>query len=144
VGPVDLLVLKFPEHQVSGGPARALQEMVDSGLIRVIDILFVHKLENGESRVFEIQELEDAYGSFDPVVAEITGLITADDVKQLTGGIEPGSSAAVMLFENAWAQRFADAVAVENGEVILNERIPRRVIDELLAAQAAEEPVAAG
>ena len=143
MGPVELLVLKFPEHKMTGGPAAALQELVDSRTIRVIDILFAHKMEDGESRIFEIGELEDAYGFFDPVVEELTGLITPDDVKQLTAGLEPGSSAAVMLFENVWAKKFADAVVAENGEVVLNERIPRRVIDELMAAQEAEEPVAA-
>ena len=144
MGPVELLVLKFPEHKMTGGPASALQDLVDAGLIRVIDILFAHKEQDGESRIFEIQELEDAYGFYDPVVAELTGLLTHDDVKQLTAGIEPGASGVVMLFENTWAQKFADAVAAERGEVILNERIPRRVIDELMATQEADEPVAAG
>ena len=129
---------------MTGGPASALQDLVDAGLIRVIDILFAHKEQDGESRIFEIQELEDAYGLYDPVVAELTGMLTQDDVKQLTAGIEPGASGVVMLFENTWAQKFADAVAAERGEVILNERIPRRVIDELMAAQEADEPVAAG
>jgi Family of unknown function (DUF6325) len=144
MGPVELLVLKFPEHKMTGGPARALQELVDKGLIRVVDIIFAHKVSEEETRIFEINELEDAYGFFDPVVAEITGLINHDDVKQMTAGLEPGTSAAVMLFENTWASKFADAVAAEKGEVVLNERIPRRVIEELLAAQEADEPVAAG
>jgi Family of unknown function (DUF6325) len=144
MGPVDLLVLTFPDHKISGGPASVLKGMVDNGLIRVIDILFARRFEDGESRIFEIQELDDASSSFDPVVPELSGLITPDDVKQLTSQIEPGSSAAVMLVENVWAQKFADAVVAERGVVTLNERVPRRVIDELLAAQAAEEPVAPG
>jgi len=138
LGPVELLVVKFPGNQFKGEIAPALKELVEGGLIRVIDILFVHKDEAGELSVLEINDLDDDdFSRFDPVVADITGMLTRDDAQQLSAALEPNSSGAVMLFENTWATKFRDALVNANGELVLNERIPRAVIDELLA-----EPVA--
>jgi hypothetical protein len=138
LGPVELLVLKFPGNQFSGEVVPALRQLVESGQIRIIDIIFAHKDDAGELTVLEINDLDDdSYAVFDPVVEDITGMMTVDDARQLAGSIEANSSAALMLFENVWAKRFADAVVASKGEVLLNERIPRAVIDELLAASAA-------
>ena len=138
LGPIELLVVKFPGNQFRGEIAPALKELVEGGLIRVIDILFVHKDEGGELSVLEINDLDDDdFSRFDPVVADITGMLTLDDAQQLSAALEENSSGAVMLFENTWATKFRDALVNANGELVLNERIPRAVIDELLA-----EPVA--
>jgi Family of unknown function (DUF6325) len=144
MGPVELLVLKFPGNQFKGEIAPELQRLVDNRIIRVVDILFAIKDETGKVAVLEIGEMEDAItGLFDPVVADLTDLLTPQDAQTLTANIEPNSSAAIMLFENTWASGFADAVANANGQVVLNERIPRAVIEELLA-DAETETVGAG
>jgi uncharacterized membrane protein len=137
VGPVELLVIKFPGNRFSGEVAPALAELVESGLIRVIDVLFASKSVDGTVTVQEIAELdEDEYAAFDPLVGESSGLLTAEDVRQLTSTLENNSSAGLLLFEHVWATRFRDAVAHANGEVMLNERIPHAVLEELLAARA--------
>jgi hypothetical protein len=138
LGPLELLVVKFPGNRFTGEVAPALMELVETGLIRVIDILFVGKDEAGELAVLEINDLDDDdFRQFDPVVADLTGLLTPDDARQLSASFEPNSSAAIMLFENTWATRFRDALERANGQLVLNERIPRAVVDELLAAAAA-------
>jgi uncharacterized membrane protein len=137
IGPVEVLVIKFPGNTFSGEIAPALAELVEAGLIRIFDILFASKGEDGVLTVKEIAELDDeVYAAFDPLVGEVSGLLTPDDIRQLTSTMENNSSAGLMLFENAWATRFRDAVVKANGEVLLNERVPRAVIDELLATRA--------
>jgi hypothetical protein len=137
LGPIELLAVKFPGNHFRGEITPALKELVESGTIRVIDILFMIKDQNGAVTTLELNDLDDDdYTDFDPVVSEVMGLLSEDDVRQIASGLENDSSVGVVLFENTWATRFADAVANARGEVVLNERIPRAVIDEVMAAQA--------
>jgi len=137
LGPLELLVVKFPGNRFTGEIAPALTELVEGGLIRVIDILFVYKDEASEMTVLEINDLDDDdYRQFDPVVADLTGMLTVEDAQRLSASFEPNSSAAIMLFENTWATKFRDTLVRANGELVLNERIPRTVVDELVAAAA--------
>ena len=138
LGPLELLVVKFPGNRFTGEIAPALTELVEGGLIRVIDILFVYKDEASEMTVLEINDLDDDdYRQFDPVVADLTGMLTVEDAQRLSASFEPNSSAAIMLFENTWATKFRDTLVRANGELVLNERIPRTVVDELMASAAA-------
>jgi hypothetical protein len=130
-GPIELLMIKFPGNRFSGEIARELGELVEAGTIRLIDILFVRKDEFGGLTVLEINDLDDDdYTVFDPIVADISGLLSEDDIRHLSNALETDSSAGLMVFENAWATHFVDAVANAGGEVILNERIPRAVIQQ--------------
>jgi hypothetical protein len=138
IGPVDLLVVKFPGNQFKGEIAPALIELVEAGTIRVIDILFANKDENGNIEMVEINRLDAAdFRRFGPVVTDITDILTQDDVDILTSALEPNSSAALMLFENTWATRFRDALVNAKAELVLYERIPRAVIEELTGEEAA-------
>jgi hypothetical protein len=137
LGPVELIVVKFPGSQFTGEIAPALRELVDNGTIRVIDLLFIKK-KNGAVATIEMNDLDDEdFAAFEPMVDELTGLFNEDDVRQLAEQLEDNSSAAVMLFENTWATRFRDAVVKAKGELVFNDRIPRVVIDELLRENAA-------
>ena len=134
-GPIELLVVEFPGNKFTGELAPALKELVDHGTVSIIDILFVTKDADGNVSERELGDLiDDVYTAYDPVVDEVSGLLTHEDAELLTAAMAPNSSAGIMLFENVWAKRFADAVAEANGQVILNERIPRAVIEELIAA----------
>jgi hypothetical protein len=136
-GPIELLVVKFPGNQFSGEIRPALKELVDTGTIRVIDILFILKAADGEARMIELAGLDHQLATaFDPIISDITGLLSPADAQLIADALENDSSAAIMLFENTWATRFTDAVRGARGEVVLNERIPRKVIEELLAAQS--------
>ena len=139
IGPVELLVLKYRGDRFTGVPADSIRQLVERDMIRVIDVVFAKKTGDNDVRVLELEELEDDESSrIGPVVADINGLIKPDDVRALTAGWEPGTSGAVLLFENTWAGRFADDVAAGGGEVVLAERIPRAVVEEVMKAREAE------
>lgn len=136
LGPVELIVLKYYGDHFTGVPAAQIQALADAGAIRIIDALFARKGEDGKVRIFEINELEDeSTGHLDPVIDEISGLLNHDDILSLTNDWQPKTSAAVLLFENVWAGKFRQAVTEAGGEVVLQERIPRDVIEELERAR---------
>lgn len=136
LGPVELLLLKFPGNKFKGEIIPALEELVDSNTIRIIDLLFAKRDDKGNLQVLELGDLDkDAYAALDPLVSDITGVLTKEDMQKLTSGLENNSSVALMLFENTWATHFQDAVLKANGRVLFNERIPRAVIEEAMREQ---------
>jgi hypothetical protein len=141
LGPVELLVLEFPGNQFKGEIAPALKSLVERGTIRIIDLLFILRDQSGEIHSRELTELDaDIMLDWDPLVDEVMGLLSSEDVEHFGQALAPNSSAAVLLFENTWATEFRDAVVRANGRLILSERIPRKVMDELVSAT---EPVPA-
>ena len=135
LGPIEMLVVKFPGNQFTGEIMPALLELVDRGIVRVVDLLLVKKDEDGRVALFELSDLEpDVFGIFSPLVTDVTPLLNEDDAFGLAASLENNSSAGLLLFENVWATRFADAIRAAQGEVMLNERIPRVVVDEIVAA----------
>ncbi len=136
-GPIELLVVKFPGNKFTGQIVPALTELVDNGTVRIIDLLFVQKDADGDLTIVELTELdEDERAALDPVVADVSGMISDDDALLFANALEPNSSAGLLLFENTWASRFVSAVREADGEVIVSERIPRAVIEELAAVEA--------
>jgi len=137
IGPIELLVVKFPGNKFSGKIMPELQALVESGTIRIVDILMAVTDEQGNIAVVELDELDpDMRGQFDPVVTDMTELLTHDDARALAKRLGPNSSAAVMLFENTWATKFRDAVLDADGELVLSERIPKAVVDQMVASAA--------
>jgi hypothetical protein len=138
-GPIEFLVVKFPGNQFNGEIAPALKELVDNGLIRVIDLLFVGKDADGTVAVLDLDELGEAIvTALDPLVAEVCGLLSDEDARRFASALEPNSSEGLLVFENIWASRFAQAIRNASGEVILNERIPHAVVEAVFAAAEAE------
>jgi hypothetical protein len=137
LGPVELLLIKFPGNQFKGEIVPALEELITTNTIRVLDILFLKKDSAGDLTLVEMSEIEEdeVYDAFDPLVPEVEGFLSESDALLMAQSLEPNSSAALMLFENVWATRFRDAVVNAKGQVILNERIPRQVIETLIAEQ---------
>jgi Family of unknown function (DUF6325) len=139
LGPVELLVIKFPGNEFKGEIAPALRELVENGTIRIIDLLFIRKDADGTVTANELMDLAPGlYELFDPLVSDIEGLLADNDVQALAGALENNSSAGVLLFENVWATRFRDAVLNANGQLVLAERIPRSVIEAVTAAKEAQ------
>jgi hypothetical protein len=137
LGPIEILCVKFPNSFVKDEIAAALRTLVEAQTIRIIDILFIQKSESGEVTMSEIGDLDDLdYSIFDPIVADITGLISETDVQEIAQSLDNHSLAALMLFENTWATVFRDAVLNAKGQLLFSERIPNHVIEQVLAAQA--------
>jgi hypothetical protein len=133
VGPVDFIAIGFPRNQFRGEIIPAIQSLVDAGTIRIIDILFAFKQGDDDVRVLELQEIESELRQrFEPMVAEVTGLLTENDVRQLSADLPPDSSVALLLFENTWARKVGDAIERADGRVLMFERIPRPVVQSLI------------
>jgi uncharacterized membrane protein len=129
-----MLVVKFPGNRFSGEIIPALAELVENGTVRIVDLLFAVKNKQGDVKVLEFGDLDpDIFGQWDPLVSDVTPMLNEDDARELTASLENNSSAALLLFENTWATRFVDAVSNARGEVVVNERIPRAVVQELTA-----------
>ena len=138
IGPVEILVVAFPGNQFTGEVAPALADLVESGLIRVIDLVFVGKDAAGEVVAMELSELDEGIGAaFGAVVEEPSGLLSDEDIADLGADLEPNSSAALLLFEHVWAIRFRDALVNSGGELVASIRIPKEVVDEVVAGAAA-------
>jgi hypothetical protein len=134
-GPVEMLMIRFPGDQISGELVPAMTELVNDGLVRIVDLLFIRKDAEGSVVVFELGDLTpDLAGQYATLLNDVTELLNEEDAYELAGSLDNGSSAGIMLFENVWATRFAQAVRASNGEVLLNERIPSSVIEEVIAA----------
>ena len=135
IGPVEILVVSFPGNQFNGDVAPALAELVESGMIRVLDLVFVAKDEDGNVVGIELSDLEESTSAaFRPHVEEPSGLLSDEDIADLGADLAPNSSAAILLFEHVWATRFRDAVLASGGEMLAAIRIPKEVIDEVVAA----------
>jgi uncharacterized membrane protein len=135
IGPVEILVVAFPENQFTGEIAPALEELVTSGLIRVIDLVFVTKDADGDVVGIELSDLDSAISAaFQPHVEEPSGLISEEDIEDLGADLPPNSSAAILLFEHVWATKFRDAVLGSGGQLVASIRIPKEAIDEVVGA----------
>ncbi|MBV9325440.1 MAG: hypothetical protein JO352_16835 [Chloroflexi bacterium] len=137
LGPVEFLALKFPEERIPREVVEELTALVNGGTIRIIDVLVARKSADGDIRVIELSDLDpETLTALDPLVDDIMGLISESDVRQMAASMESGSSAGFLLYENTWATRFRDAVVNTRGEVLFHERLPRSVVDSLLASAA--------
>jgi uncharacterized membrane protein len=135
IGPVEILVVGFPDNQFTGEIAPALEELVATGTIRVIDLVFVTKDDAGDILGIELSDLDEATSAtFRPHVEEPSGMLSDEDIADLGADLAPGSSAAILLFEHVWATRFRDAVLGSGGELLAAIRIPKEVVDAVVAA----------
>ena len=135
LGPVEILVVGFPGNQFNGEVAPALAELVQSGMIRVIDLVFVTKDAEGDVVGIELSDIDDATSSaFQPHVEEPSGLLADEDIEDLGADLPPNSSAAILVFEHLWATKFRDAVLDSGGELLASIRIPKEVMDEVVGA----------
>ena len=137
LGPVDFLVVEFPVgHQnFTGEGAAELARLVESETIRVLDLLILTKNDDGSVDAFEIDDLDEV-DELRAVEAQLAELLSVDDVANLAESMEPGTTAAALVYENRWAAPFASALRRAGGQLIANGRIP---IQAILASIEAEE-----
>ena len=110
MGPIDYLIVEWPGRQPSGEAAPHLIDLVDRGLIRIIDLAFIAKDEDGAVARLEIADLGDEVAAFAEFEGASTGLLSEDDADEAANALEPGTSAAVLVYENVWAAPFASAL----------------------------------
>jgi uncharacterized membrane protein len=132
-GPVEVYLIGFSGAHPGAAVLEAIISLVQKDTVRIIDLLFVSRGENGELTVLELDEVADQYGLNELAVVEI-GLVGTEDVEDLAVSIAPGSSAAVLVVEHVWAREFTEALYNAGGHVLQTERIPAPVVNELIAS----------
>jgi hypothetical protein len=132
LGPVEYIVVGFPGNQFTGAIAPELMALVDSGTVRILDLIFIGKDAEGSVLSFEIDELE-ARAGFAGLDADVGGLISPEDIEYVAGSLEPNSSAALLIWEDVWAAPFAEAVRQSKGVLLEGARIPHELIAPTLA-----------
>lgn len=131
LGPVDWMVVEFPGSKFKGEIVPELHALVERNIVRVLDLLIMKKDQDGTLEAFELSDLDDPeLGALRAYETELAMLLSEDDVIAVAAAVEPGSTAAVLVWENTWAAPFASAVRRAGGQLVANGRIP---IQALLA-----------
>jgi Family of unknown function (DUF6325) len=137
LGPVDYIVVEFPAGAASftGEMSEELLALVESGTIRVIDVLILTKNEDGTVDAMELSDI-DQLGPLQAVEAQLAELLAAEDVEHLAAAMDPGSTAGVLIWENLWVAPFASAARRSGGQLLASGRIP---IQAIIASIEADE-----
>ena len=139
MGPISYLIVQFPGNKMTGEGLPILVDLVDRGLVRILDLVFITRGDDGSTAVLELNDLDrDDNVEVDLAVFDgaSSGLIGESDIAEAANAIEPGSSAGVLLFENRWATGFVQALRRGGAELVAAGYIPQ---DDLLAALEATE-----
>lgn len=119
-GPVDFVLLEFPDDHLTREAAAALSDLVDQGVIRLYDLTVVHKRGDDSVEVLQIDDVE----GFSYFAGARSGLLDDEDISMAANAVEPGRVAALIVYENAWAIPFVEAARRSGGELIASQRIP--------------------
>ena len=139
MGPIDYVLVEWPGKQPEGEIAPHLVDLVDRGLIRILDLAFLVKDEDGTIAAVDISDLGDGGAELTIFEGASTGLLDEEDHAEAGAALEPGTSAALLVYENTWAAPFATAVRRSGGQLVASGRIP---IEDILAALDAVEATA--
>ena len=139
LGPVDWIVVEFPGSRFKGEIAPILDDLVERGTVRVLDLLLIRKDEDGGLEFFELSDLDESeIGSLRSYETELATLLSEDDVNAVAAAIEPGSTAALLVWENRWAAPFGSAVRRAGGQLVASGRIPVQALLAAIEADAAD------
>jgi hypothetical protein len=136
MGPIDYVLVEWPGRQPHGEIAPHLVDLVERGLIRIIDLAFIAKGEDGSVAVLEISDLGGEVAELAVFEGASSGLLADEDIDQAGGVLEPGTSAALIVYENVWAAGLATAMRRSGGQLVASGRIP---IEDVIAALDAVE-----
>ena len=141
MGPVEYVLIAFPGNRFKGEIVPAVAELVDNDIVRIIDVAFIKKDASGNTTMFEYDVLDDVlvFG-FAEVDGEAGSVLNDEDLQLAAEGLEPDSSAALIVWEHRWAARVAQAIRDAGGRIIAGERVPDEVVEEALADLATGRP----
>jgi dihydroorotase-like cyclic amidohydrolase len=134
LGPIDYVLLEFPDQEPSGEAAAALADLVDAGIINLYDILAVRKAADGSISGFELTDLGDGVAGFTVFAGARSGLLGDEDVAEAGAVMAPGTIAVLLVYENAWAAPFVAAARKAGGQMVATARVPAQDIIEALDA----------
>jgi hypothetical protein len=137
MGPIDYLVVEFPGSRMTGEGLPLLVDLVDRGIIRVLDLVFIKKELDGSITGLAASDLDaDGSGTLAVFEGASSGLLGEDDIDEASGVLEPGSSAGILVYENLWAAPLAKALRRGGAQLVAGGRIPVQAV--LAALDAAE------
>jgi len=137
-GPLEYVVIGFQGNPLNGEIGAAIREAVEKGLIRVVDLMFARRELDGSLVVLEWEDIgPESAAVYGPVAADVTAMLSEDDVRELSEALEPDTSAAILLFEHTWAIGIRDALVRANGRLIEGGIIPREVVNQVTKVAAA-------
>ena len=145
LGPVDYMVVRFPADKAdfSGAMADELRKVTDDGTVRVLDLVIVTKAEDGTLEAAELRDRDESeVGELRSLEADLSLLLALEDVERVGADLEPGSTAAVLVWENTWAGPLASAIRHSGGELITAGRIPTQAL--IAAVEEDREAAEAG
>jgi hypothetical protein len=135
LGPISYVIVEFPGNKMTGEGFSILVDLVDRGLIRILDLRFVTRKTDGSIQFIDLQDI-DRDGTFDVAVFDgvSSGLLDDSDISDATSVIEPGSSAGILIFENRWATPFTQALRRGNAQLVAAGYIPHDILAASLDA----------
>lgn len=134
-GPAEFIVAQFEDDRPSPAVVQAILDLVASGTVRLLDLLFVSRAPNGDVEIVEFDDVGDEYG-FGEVTLEASGLAGSEDVDDITELLDPGTSGAIIVLEHTWAKELANRFFAAGGSVVHTERIPAPVVNAVLSEAA--------
>ena len=134
IGPVEYIVVGFPENRFDGTIIPALADLVEKGLIRILDLVFIAKDPEGDVVGFEYEDIPGEVAGLAELEGEAGSLLSEEDIEVVAEGLEPDSSAALLVWEDVWAAAFQAAVRGAGGELLAGGRVPAVLIEAALAA----------
>ena len=133
-GSVELAAIAFPGSKFNGEIVPALADLVDSGVVAILDLLIISKSEDGEVLSLEIGEMEDG-SMFDELDGEVMGLLSDEDIALAGELLEPGNTAALIVWENTWARKLIGAIRDAGGELLAHDRLDAETVNAAMAME---------
>ena len=132
-GAIDFLALEFDTEKLKGEILPELLDLVEKKIVRVVDLVVIQKDKHGNHQALEMQQLApELLALFDPLDIEVSGIIQVEDIDMIAEKMAKDTTAALLLVENLWAIRFAEAVMRAEGRLLMHERIPLEVVNEVM------------
>jgi len=145
LGPVDYLVVEFPGSNFNGEIMPELVDLVERGVVRVLDLVVIKKDEDSTFEAFEFADIEDGVlGELRELEREFADLLSEDDIAAVVDAMEPGSTAGLLIYENLWAAPLASAVRRSGGQLVASGRIPVQALLAVLEDSAIEDAATTG
>jgi len=134
LGPLEYSVIGFEGNRFNGEIAREIEKVVEKRIIRLVDVVFVTKDINGQAAVIEIDNKDDPrFAGFAPLLGDLMGLLTPEDIATLGESLRPNTSALILLFEHRWAEHVKDAITAAGGFLISRTTVPPEVLEQVNA-----------
>ncbi len=132
VGPVEYIIVGFPGSKFNGEIAPELAKLIDSGLVRILDLAVITKDESGQVSSFEFDQLDELL-PFADLEGEVGGILSQEDIDYAAASLEPGSTVGLLVWEDLWAAPFADAVRASGGVLLEGARVPYELAQAVFA-----------